>query len=191
MIPVLFQISNIVVMPFWFLMIFLPMWGWTKRIIQSPFIALPPAILYIVLLSGLIVAGGGGSLASLANPTPENIAALIGTTQGASIAWAHFLAHIDGHEGAVLLSATFHNHTRDAALDMSAGDALRAQGYLHPSRNPERLSTFSIFRLIGQGSKPEVADQPEEKSNLLDLHTFLAHRRAAEGGNSPEPTTGA
>src|SRR5215210_9529850 len=46
---------------------------------------------------------------------------------GKPTAWAHFLAHIDGQEGAVLLSATFHNHTRDVALGMSAGDALRGQ----------------------------------------------------------------
>lgn len=107
---------------------------------------------------------------------------------GKPTAWAHFLAHVDGQDGAVLLSATFHNHTREAALQLSAGDALRAQGYLHPSRQPDRLSSFSIFRLIGNGPKPEAGDQTDDESNLLDLHTFLARRRAAERGKSPGPT---
>jgi hypothetical protein len=109
---------------------------------------------------------------------------------GKPTAWAHFLAHLDGQEGAVLLSATFHNHTRDAALGMSAGDTLTAQGYLHPSRDSDRLSTFSVFRLIGQDNRPEIADQPEDESNLLDLQTFLARRRAAEGAHPPAPTPG-
>jgi len=74
--------------------------------------------------------------------------------RGKPTAWARFLAHMDGQEGATLLSATFHNRTRDIALALTDGDAITAQGYLHPSRNPERLSTFSVFHLIKYPGKP-------------------------------------
>src|SRR5689334_14648372 len=107
---------------------------------------------------------------------------------GKPTARAHFLAHLDGQDGAVLLSATFHNHTRDAALTLSAGDAIRGQGYLHPSRDLQRLPTFSIFRLIGQANRAEAATPDEDESNLLDLQGFLARRRAKEGAISPEAT---
>jgi hypothetical protein len=72
---------------------------------------------------------------------------------GKSTAWARFLAHMDGQEGATLLSATFHNRTRDIALRLADGDAITAQGYLHPSRDPDRLSTFSVFHLINYPGK--------------------------------------
>jgi hypothetical protein len=74
--------------------------------------------------------------------------------RGNPTAWARFLAHMEGQEGAVLLSATFHNHTRDIALKLAEGDAIRAQGYLHPHRDSSRLSTFSIFHLLGYPGKP-------------------------------------
>jgi len=70
-------------------------------------------------------------------------------------ATAHFLAHMEGEEGAVRLFSTFHNHTRSIALRLSAGDPITAQGYLHPSRDPKRLSTFSIFHLINYPGKPK------------------------------------
>jgi hypothetical protein len=46
----IFQLSNLLVMPFWLLMIFLPHWRWTRRIIASPWIVAPAAALYAVLV---------------------------------------------------------------------------------------------------------------------------------------------
>ena len=84
----LFRLANLLVMPFWLLVIFLPFWGWTKRIIGSPWIAVPAALLYATLvLPGVI-----GLLGQLANPELGQIAALLGTPAGATIAWAHFVA---------------------------------------------------------------------------------------------------
>lgn len=78
--------------------------------------------------------------------------------RGKPTAWARFLAHMDSQEGATLLSATFHNRTRDIALRLADGDAITAQGYLHPSRDPDRLSTFSVFHLIKYpGKQPSQA----------------------------------
>jgi hypothetical protein len=73
---------------------------------------------------------------------------------GKPTAVAHFLAHLEGQEGAALLFATFHNHTRDVALRLNSGDPITAQGYYHPNRDSSRLSTFSIFHLINYPGKP-------------------------------------
>ncbi len=83
-----FSLSNLAVLPFWVLAIFLPRWGWTQRIIASPLIALLPALLYI----GLVVPNLGSILPAVANPSATGIAHLLGTEQGVTIAWAHFLA---------------------------------------------------------------------------------------------------
>jgi len=74
---------------------------------------------------------------------------------GKPTATAHLLAHMEEEEGAVRLFSTFHNHTRAIALGLSAGDPITAQGYLHKTRNPQRLSTFSIFHLINYPGKPD------------------------------------
>lgn len=84
----LFSISNLLVMPFWLLMIALPHWKWTKRIIGSLWIVAPAALLYASLALPQI----GGLLGSLMNPTLDGIASVIGTPEGATIGWAHFLA---------------------------------------------------------------------------------------------------
>lgn len=84
----IFQLSNLLVMPFWLLMIVLPFWGWTQRIIRSPWITAPAALLYAALVLPQI----GGLLAELANPQLAQIAALLGTPTGTTIGWVHFLA---------------------------------------------------------------------------------------------------
>ena len=76
-------------------------------------------------------------------------------SHGKPTATAQFLAHMEGEEGAVRLFSTFHNHTRDIALRLSAGDPITVQGYLHLSRDPKRLSTLSIFHLINYPGKPQ------------------------------------
>lgn len=83
----IFQLSNLLIMPFWLLMIFLPLWRWTGRIIRSPWVAAPPALLYALL----VVPGIAALLSELANPELAQIASLLGTPEGATIAWAHFV----------------------------------------------------------------------------------------------------
>lgn len=84
----LFSISNLLVLPFWALMIFLPHWRWTKRLLASPLVAVPPALIY----AALVVPQLGGLFGALANPELNAIAALLGTPAGATIGWVHFLA---------------------------------------------------------------------------------------------------
>jgi hypothetical protein len=83
----LFQVSNILVLPFWLLMIVLPHWRWTKRIIGSPWIAAPTALIYAIL----VVPSAVTLLSALAQPTLAGVTALLGTPEAAAIAWAHFL----------------------------------------------------------------------------------------------------
>ena len=74
-------------------------------------------------------------------------------------AWARFLAHMDGQDGASLLLATFHGRCREIALGLNEGDPITGQGYYHPVKDPgsDRLSTFSIFHLISYPGKPPKA----------------------------------
>lgn len=84
----LFLASNLLVIPFWVLMILLPTWRWTGRIMQSPLVTLGPALLY----AGLVAPSLFTTLGAVANPSLSAIAALLGTSFGATVAWAHFLA---------------------------------------------------------------------------------------------------
>lgn len=84
----IFSLSGLLVIPFWALMIFLPRWRWTRRILQSPLVILPPALLYAALTLPRLAE----VFPAVSNPTLDGIAALLGTPAGATIAWAHFLA---------------------------------------------------------------------------------------------------
>lgn len=83
----LFLLSNAYIIPFWFMMIALPRWSWTKRIIASLWIVAPLALLYVVL----VVPQLGSLTASLLKPGVGNIAAALGTPEGTTLGWAHFL----------------------------------------------------------------------------------------------------
>lgn len=84
----LFSLSSLTVMPFWALMILLPHWRVTKRIMQSPLVAVLPALLYAVL----VLPQFNAIYAAVSRPTLPGIAALLGSPTGALIGWAHFLA---------------------------------------------------------------------------------------------------
>ncbi len=88
MLDTIFSASSLLVMPFWFLMIFLPFWRWTERILRSIWIVVPIALVY----AALVLPNAASLIGELANPALGNIAALLGTPQGATIGWIHFLA---------------------------------------------------------------------------------------------------
>ncbi len=83
-----FSLSVLLVAPFWLLMIFVPHWRWTRRIMTSPSVVLPAAILYAVLILPQV----GNVWPELINPRLPAIAALLGTEHGATVGWVHFLA---------------------------------------------------------------------------------------------------
>lgn len=85
----LFNFANLTVLPFWIIMIALPRWSWAVRVIRSPLIALPPALIYAAIVLPLIAQGGleFSSFGSLAG-----VMGLLTSPQGAAAGWAHFLA---------------------------------------------------------------------------------------------------
>ncbi len=84
----LFSLSNLFVMPFWLLMIVLPHWRWTQRIMAT----LWPVGLLAALYTVLLLTQVGGDAAGLRSPTAAGIASLLSTPAGATVAWVHFLA---------------------------------------------------------------------------------------------------
>ena len=84
----LFDFANLFVLPFWTLMIFLPKWGVTKKVMESflPFVAL--AGLYIYLFVGTITPE---SAQALSNPQLADIARFFADERIAATGWVHFL----------------------------------------------------------------------------------------------------
>lgn len=84
----LFQLSNLLVMPWWILMIVAPRWHRTNQIIGSSLIFVPIALLY----SALVLPNFVTLLPDLANPQLAVISTLLSTPSGATVAWIHFVA---------------------------------------------------------------------------------------------------
>jgi len=88
----IFALGNFVVLPFWLLMIFAPGWAWTRRIIASPWIAAPPAILYLLMFGMLAQGAAGGPPLDLAVfGSASGVASLLSNPAGATVGWMHFL----------------------------------------------------------------------------------------------------
>ena len=84
----IFSASFLLVLPFWFLMIFLPTWRVTERVMRSPWTVAPAALLYAVL----VVPRLPEVLGAVANPDLGGVSALLSSPAGATIGWVHFLA---------------------------------------------------------------------------------------------------
>ena len=84
----LFRLSSLMVLPLWALMILLPRWRWTERIMRSALVSAAPALLY----AALVLPRLGAIWPAIARPTLPGIATLLGSPEGATIAWVHFLA---------------------------------------------------------------------------------------------------
>lgn len=84
----IFNGANLFVLPFWGLMIVLPNWGVTRRVMESvlPFVAL--ALLYLYLF---IISVDPDTAASFANPTLSVLAGLFANTRVTLTGWVHFL----------------------------------------------------------------------------------------------------
>ena len=83
-----FSASFLLVLPFWFLIIALPTWRFTERVVRSPWTIAPAALLYAVL----VVPRLPEVLGAVANPDLAGVSALLGSPAGATIGWVHFLA---------------------------------------------------------------------------------------------------
>lgn len=86
MFETIFSLSTAAVMPFWVLMILLPRWRVTRFILSSPWVIVPVAVLYAVV----VVPRVGPLVDSF--QSAASFAAVIGTPAGATLVWAHLLA---------------------------------------------------------------------------------------------------
>ena len=85
----LFQLSALLVVPFWLLIVLLPKWQWTRRIMNTILVIVPAALLYLFLLVSNLDTTVD-FLTHLFPPTLAVIQTLFGTIAGATIAWVHF-----------------------------------------------------------------------------------------------------
>ncbi|MFJ6198981.1 ABA4-like family protein [Micromonospora sp. NPDC092111] len=84
----LFTLTFAVAAPFWALMILLPRWSRTLRIIRSPLIVLPVVAIYAMLVLPAL----GAVLPAVLSPTLDGVRDLLGTADGTAAAWAHLIA---------------------------------------------------------------------------------------------------
>jgi hypothetical protein len=84
----LFTLTFPLAAPFWALMILAPGWSVTRRIIGSPLVAVPPMLVYAVL----VVPQFATVFPAVVSPELAGVATLLGTPAGAAAGWAHFIA---------------------------------------------------------------------------------------------------
>ncbi|AFY44724.1 ABA4-like family protein [Nostoc sp. PCC 7107] len=84
----LFDIANLFVLPFWALIILLPNWKVTRRIMESyiPFLPLAGAYLYLFITSITLE-----NAQALSNPQLTDIARFFADETAAATGWIHFL----------------------------------------------------------------------------------------------------
>ncbi|MDF5716245.1 MAG: ABA4-like family protein [Rhizonema sp. NSF051] len=87
-ISLIFNIANLFVLPFWLLMIFLPKWKVTQRVMESyiPFVLL--AVLYSYLF---VISITPENAQALSNPQLADIAKFFADEKAAATGWIHFL----------------------------------------------------------------------------------------------------
>jgi hypothetical protein len=88
MLSQLFDGANLFVLPFWGLVILLPKWEITRKVIVSPLPFVALALLYLYLL---ITAVTPESAQALANPKLSDIARFFANEGAAAVGWVHFL----------------------------------------------------------------------------------------------------
>ncbi len=84
----LFNIANIFVLPFWVLMIVLPNWGVTQKVMKSYLPFIPLAGLYIYLF---IISLSPESAQVLANPQLPELAQVFSDEKVTFTGWVHFI----------------------------------------------------------------------------------------------------
>ena len=84
----IFSLSGLLTLPFWFLIIVLPKWRWTHRMMRSMHVVVPALAAYSLLVIPRIVQ----ILPAVVKPELDQISQLLGSPEGATIGWIHFLA---------------------------------------------------------------------------------------------------
>lgn len=84
----LFNIANFCVLPFWTLMIFLPNWNITQKVMKSYLIFLPFIALYIYLF---IIGLNAENIETLSNPQLPELAQVFSEETITFAGWVHFI----------------------------------------------------------------------------------------------------
>ena len=84
----LFALAFPLAAPFWAVMILAPGWSWTRRIVSSPWIAAPPAVLYAVL----VVPHLDVLWPAVTDPSPQALRDALAVPAVTAAAWAHYIA---------------------------------------------------------------------------------------------------
>jgi hypothetical protein len=87
----LFNLSNLMVMPFWLLMIIAPRWGFTRKVMSSNFMFVVLGGFYTTLLTAGVLTNPSG-MKAIMNPNLDGITKLLGQRKGALTAWTHMIA---------------------------------------------------------------------------------------------------
>ncbi len=87
-VDLLFHSMTIVVLPFWLPMIFFPNRPWTGRLVASPWIILPPVLVY----TGLVLANSAALLSIPAHASPAVVAGVLSQPWGGTLFWTHAAA---------------------------------------------------------------------------------------------------
>jgi Domain of unknown function (DUF4281) len=84
----IFNIANLVVIPFWLSMIFLPKWKVTQKVMESYLPFVPLALTYVYLFAISITPENAQALS---NPQLADIAKFFADEKAAATGWIHFL----------------------------------------------------------------------------------------------------
>ncbi len=84
----LFQLAFPLAVPFWVLMIVLPKWRMTQRVVGSPWIVALPLVAYVLALAPQLVT----FFSTVAQPTFDGVQQLFGSPLGTAAVWAHLIA---------------------------------------------------------------------------------------------------
>lgn len=83
-----FNLAFPLAVPFWFLMILLPGWRWTRRIVGSPLIVLVPLIAYAFAVIPILPEFA----AEMVSPSFDGVREIVGSADGTAVVWAHLIA---------------------------------------------------------------------------------------------------
>lgn len=84
----IFNIANVFVLPFWAIMIFLPNWKITQKVMES---LIPFALLALVYLAFFVFAISPESAQALASPQLADIARAFADEKVMATGWTHYL----------------------------------------------------------------------------------------------------
>ncbi|MEO0458643.1 MAG: ABA4-like family protein [Cyanobacteria bacterium P01_A01_bin.114] len=84
----IFNFGNLFVLPFWALMVLVPNWGVTRRVMAS---YIPFAVLAVLYVYCFINSLDPDSIEAFANPTLSALAALFADERVTATGWVHFL----------------------------------------------------------------------------------------------------